>query len=430
MVSRRIPTEPVGIALRPTFRRSSLARDPCPARWRRRRRAARPRPAAARGGATAPADPPARAGGRDVALDLVRGLAIVDPRHQPHPPRVAARVGDARGALGRRGARARLRRRVGHGLRRALAHAAARARRRPRCCCARASSTSRRWSSSRTVGAADARAGPGDRRAARSRPARPSATCTASTARSTRSSASSRSTPARGSSTSSASSSPCSRSRRSCSPRWRAAGGSACWRRASCSTSSAAQTGIDVLPSQSERPFGLLVWQILFVPGLVARLAPRAGRRGLPRYRGTLTGIVAAVALVAIYLRLYAKFGLDPLDLLTYDAARVRPGALPQGHAGPAAAGDDDVGRRRAVPRAAPRRAARRARPGPGAPAARPQLVLRLHHARLRVPRRRERAGARRRRDRPAGNALVQLGFLAGLWLMARRGFLFRWVPR
>lgn len=73
-------------------------------------------------------------------------------------------------------------------------------------------------------------------------------------------------------------------------------------------------TMLEVLPSMSERPFPLLIWQVLFVPAMVLgwhrdRLEPMlraAGHR--------LTATVAVVALAAAYVRLH-EIGLDPLGL-------------------------------------------------------------------------------------------------------------------
>ena len=189
-------------------------------------------------------------------------------------------------------------------------------------------------------------------------------------------------------------------------------------------------TGIDLLPSQSERPFGLLVWQILFVPGLV--LGWHRARVGavFHRYRGTLTGIVAAVALVAIYLRLYAKFGLDPLDLLAYDAVAFDAAHFHKGTLDPlrlltmtSVVGALYLALRRVEP------LAERVLGPALLPLGRNSFYVFIMHVFLclavaSVP---VLAGAG---IGAAGNAVVQVGFLAGLWLMASRGFLFRWVPR
>ena len=73
-------------------------------------------------------------------------------------------------------------------------------------------------------------------------------------------------------------------------------------------------TMLEVLPSMSERPFPLLIWQFLFVPAMVLGWhrervgdALRAAGRSVP-------ATVAIVALLAGYLRLH-EIGLDPLGL-------------------------------------------------------------------------------------------------------------------
>lgn len=73
-------------------------------------------------------------------------------------------------------------------------------------------------------------------------------------------------------------------------------------------------TSLEVLPSLSERPFPVLIWQVLFVPGIVLgwhRLSVEAAMRA--RLSLAVTSVLA-VALVAAYLRLH-EIGLDPLGL-------------------------------------------------------------------------------------------------------------------
>lgn len=190
------------------------------------------------------------------------------------------------------------------------------------------------------------------------------------------------------------------------------------------------QTGIDVLPSQSERPFALLVWQILFVPGLVLGWHRREIGTVFARHRGTLTGIVAAVALVAIYLRLYAKFGFDPLGLLTFDAGAFDLAHFNKGTLDPlrlvtmtSVAGALYLALRRIEP------VAERVLGPVLLPLGRNSFYVFIVHVFLSlavasVP---MLAGDG---VGPVGNALLQVVFLAGLWLMARRGVLFRWIPR
>ena len=190
------------------------------------------------------------------------------------------------------------------------------------------------------------------------------------------------------------------------------------------------ETGIDVLPSQSERPFGLLVWQILFVPGLVLGWHRHRVGAVFTRYRGTITGVVAGVALVAVYLRLHAKLGLDPLGLLGYDAAAFDLAHFHKGTLDPlrlatmaSVVGAVYLALRRIEP------LAERVLGPVLLPLGRNSFYVFIMHvfvclAVASVP---VLAGSGLG---ASGNVLVQLGCLAALVVMARRGFLFRWVPR
>ena len=186
------------------------------------------------------------------------------------------------------------------------------------------------------------------------------------------------------------------------------------------------ETGVDVLPSQSERPFGLLVWQILFVPGLVVGFHRRQVGAFFLRYRGTLTGVVAAVALVAVYLRLYAKFGLDPLDLLAYDALAFDAAHFHKGTLDPlrlltmtSVVGALYLALRRVEP------LAERILGPVLLPLGRNSFYVFIVHVFLclAVATLITDAGA-------AANAAIQIGCLAGLVTMVRRKVLFRWIPR
>ena len=190
------------------------------------------------------------------------------------------------------------------------------------------------------------------------------------------------------------------------------------------------KTGIDLLPSQSERPFGLLVWQILFVPGLVAGWHRDRLAALFHRYRGTITGVVAAIALLAVYFRLHAKFGFDPLHLLTFDAAAFDKAHFHKGTLDPLRL------LTMTSVTAAVYLALRRAEPlaervlGPLLlPLGRNSFYVFIMHVFvcLAVASLPVLAGTGLS---PGANAVVQLGCLAALWTMARRGFLFRWIPR
>ena len=186
------------------------------------------------------------------------------------------------------------------------------------------------------------------------------------------------------------------------------------------------ETGVDVLPSQSERPFGLLVWQILFVPGLVVGYHRAQIARAFHRYRGTVTGVVASVALVAVYLRLHAKFGLDPLDLLAFDAAAFDKAHFHKGTLDPlrlltmtSVVGAVYLALRRVEP------VAERVLGPVLLPLGRNSFYVFIVHVFLCL------AVASVLTDAgPAANALIQIACLAGLVVMVRRKVLFRWIPR
>ena len=73
-------------------------------------------------------------------------------------------------------------------------------------------------------------------------------------------------------------------------------------------------TMFEVLPSMSERPFPLLIWQVLFVPAMVLGWHRLQVETALRAIGGRVVAAVAVVALVAGYLRLH-EIGLDPLGL-------------------------------------------------------------------------------------------------------------------
>ena len=70
-------------------------------------------------------------------------------------------------------------------------------------------------------------------------------------------------------------------------------------------------TLIDVLPAQSEVRFPFLIWQLLFVHGLVVGWERERLERALARWRGVVVGTVLAVAGIAALARLH-EIGLDP----------------------------------------------------------------------------------------------------------------------
>jgi hypothetical protein len=80
---------------------------------------------------------------------------------------------------------------------------------------------------------------------------------------------------------------------------------------------------VDILPTQSERPFPVLVWQLLFVHGMVLGRHREQVARAIRTGGGLVAGAVVALALAAVYLRVHGP-GFDPLGLdrvLGWDAA-------------------------------------------------------------------------------------------------------------
>ena len=73
---------------------------------------------------------------------------------------------------------------------------------------------------------------------------------------------------------------------------------------------------IDVLPSQSERPFPILVWQALFVHALVIGWHREAIAEAARRHRRVITRLVVGLAGAAAYVQLQ-RHGADPLGVNT-----------------------------------------------------------------------------------------------------------------
>jgi hypothetical protein len=189
----------------------------------------------------------------------------------------------------------------------------------------------------------------------------------------------------------------------------------------------------DVLPMQSEGPFPILVWQLLFVHGVVLGWHRDAVGRWMRAHGGALLGAIVAVALVAAVLRLQAR-GLEPFglsavigredwtawDLAHYEKTTLDPARVLTMMTVAAAA---YLGFRRFEPLA--ERTVGRVL----LPLGRNSFYLFIMHvfvclAVASVPfLAAERVGW-------GGAVAVQAGCLALLWLMVTRRFLFRWVPR
>lgn len=181
--------------------------------------------------------------------------------------------------------------------------------------------------------------------------------------------------------------------------------------------------GADILPSHSEGPFPMLVWQALFVPPLVAGYHRRAVTRALRRARGWFGIAVGVVAVAATSLQVglaphavldwqaahFDKTTLDPLRVLVMGAIAGALYLLMRRH----------------------RRGAERAAGWLLLPLGRNSLYVFLVHVPLCILLATVPglvgggAGAG-----GLGNSLVLIAGVGVLVVMARRGLLFGWVPR
>ena len=173
---------------------------------------------------------------------------------------------------------------------------------------------------------------------------------------------------------------------------------------------------LEILPSQSEQPFPFLVWQVLFVNALVLGWHRRRLAAALRSRSGAVTGLVVAAGVAAAGIRLGAPaewqarhLDKDTLDLLRIATMTSLTAAAYVGFG----------------------------RMGPAAERYLGRLLLPLGRnsfyvfimqvfvclAIASVPLLDGGLG-------PAGNAAVQAASVGILWVMVRRGFLFRWVPR
>ncbi|CAA9528428.1 MAG: hypothetical protein AVDCRST_MAG30-3568 [uncultured Solirubrobacteraceae bacterium] len=184
---------------------------------------------------------------------------------------------------------------------------------------------------------------------------------------------------------------------------------------------------VDVLPAQSERPFPFLVWQLLFVQGMVLGWYRDHLTRFARRHRTPIVGTVVALALAAVAYRLqalgagpatredwaafqldhYRKTSLDPLRILAIGAMTAAV----------------YIGFRR-FERPIARTAGRVL-----LPLGRNSFYVFIVHVFLCLavasvpPLAGENAG-------DATAIAVQVACVAALWLMVRHRILFRWIPR
>jgi hypothetical protein len=194
-------------------------------------------------------------------------------------------------------------------------------------------------------------------------------------------------------------------------------------------------TMADVLPSQSEGPFPLLVWQVLFVHGVVLGWHRERVAAAVRRARGVVVAAILALAALAAYGRLH-ELGLDPLgldpllgftpaDWARWDAAHFSKATLDPARllTMTSLAAAAYLALRRFAP------VIERTVGRVLLPLGRNSFYVFIMHVFVCLavaslpPLAGDGLGL-------AGNTAVQLGCLALLWLMVRRRFLFRWVPR
>ena len=184
-------------------------------------------------------------------------------------------------------------------------------------------------------------------------------------------------------------------------------------------------TLVDVLPAQSEDRFPLLIWQVLFVHGLVLGWERERLERALARWRGPVAATVLGVAAVAALARLH-EIGLDPLfgaaewrrwDAAHFDKPTLDPARLASMVAFTAAA---YVVLRRFEPLAA-RTAGRLL-----LPLGRSSFYVFIVHVFLCLAV----AVLVGTGGGPALGTIGELGCLALVWVLVSRRFLFRLIPR
>ena len=181
---------------------------------------------------------------------------------------------------------------------------------------------------------------------------------------------------------------------------------------------------VDVSMAQSEGPFPLLIWQLLFVHGIVLGWYRERIARFVRASRGTIAGVVVAAALAGAFLQLH-HLGYGPADWARWQAEHFDKASLDilRVMTMIALAGAIYLALRRLGA------AAERALGWLLLPLGRNSFYVFIMHVFLclavaSVP---AFAGAGLGL---AGNSLVQVACLAILTVMVRREFLFRWVPR
>jgi hypothetical protein len=85
---------------------------------------------------------------------------------------------------------------------------------------------------------------------------------------------------------------------------------------------------VDVLPTQSERPFPILVWQVLFVNGIVLGWHRERLARGLRRHRRLACGVILAAAAAFAGLQLAGAALVDASAWARWEAEHFHKGSL------------------------------------------------------------------------------------------------------
>jgi hypothetical protein len=174
-------------------------------------------------------------------------------------------------------------------------------------------------------------------------------------------------------------------------------------------------SGVELLPSASEAQFPIAIWQVLYVPGIVLGWHRETVVAMIARAGGAVAAVVVGVAIAVAYARLQTPLAPEHFDKTTLDPARILTMV--------SIAAAVYLGLRRWEP------AVTRLLGWALLPLGRSSFYVFITHvfvclavASVPAP-----AGGTLGH---AGGALVQLGCLALLVVLCRRQVLFRWIPR
>jgi hypothetical protein len=189
-------------------------------------------------------------------------------------------------------------------------------------------------------------------------------------------------------------------------------------------------TGLEVLPAQSEDRFPLLVWQVLFVHGVVLGWHRERVAAVLRPVRGAVVAVVLLAAALAAYVRLHelglSPFGMGPAEWRRWDAEHFDKPTLDAARLASMVA--FTAAAYVLLARAAP--FAERVLGPALLPLGRSSFYVFIVHVPLCLAVASVPALAGAEGLGLAGNAVVQLACLALLVAMCRRRVLFRWIPR